>query len=126
MRKNYLAFCCRPSGPLAQEPVRELGYAASPCICPPGARAKMPSNSCACPKPDRLSRKGGIFGEVERGRRFADGLLRNGETFLSDAENGRSDAEMFLGHTDYLLNEEEHDLGSGEDILKDRDYNLHR
>ena len=28
MCKNYMAFC----------------------ICPPGARAKMPSNSCACPK----------------------------------------------------------------------------
>ncbi len=33
---------------------------------------------------------------------------------------------MFLGHTDCFLNEEEHDPGSGEDILKDRDYNLHR
>ncbi len=59
------------------------------------------------------------FGEAERSLRFADDLLCNGETFLSDAE-------MFLGHTDCFLNEEEHDLGSGEDILKDPDYNLHR
>ena len=64
------------------------------------------------------------MGETERRLRFADGLLRNGETFLSRAENVRSDAEMFLRHTDCFLDEEKHNLGSGEDILKDRDYYL--
>ena len=31
MRKNYLAFCCRPPGPLARRERRELGPKAQPC-----------------------------------------------------------------------------------------------
>ena len=62
----------------------------------------------------------GFFGAMfDRRRRFADNVLRNGETFLRGVENGRSDAERFLGHTECFLDDEENIFGGAENDFRD-------
>src|SRR5437773_3123129 len=48
-------------GVAAPRRYHHIACVAAPCICPPGARAKMPTYSCANPKPKILCKLPRIF-----------------------------------------------------------------
>jgi hypothetical protein len=73
------------------------------------------------PTRNREDRVGGMHEDC---RRFADRLLRNGETGRRRLEIGFRFRETFLRHTDCCLDEEDNNFAGGKHFLQDCENNL--